>query len=92
MGTPDIFVLFGVVHCTMYNRGRPGRPFLGDVSGFCIFHLLKYFGERNVPDDFFLLFCPNLTPPFQRLVVAGGFGDASALASTEVITVPLEFY
>ena len=32
------------------------------------------------------------SPPFQRLVVAGGFGDSSALASTEVITVPLEFY
>ena len=87
MGTPDnlflILVLFWVV-----QEDETRSPFFGG-SGFFIY---LYFGGGNVPDDFFLLFCPNLTPPFQRLVVAGGFGDVSALASTEVITVPLEFY
>ena len=94
MGTPDnlILVLFWVVHCTMYKRMRPGRPFLGVVSGFCTYFSPIYILEgetyQMTPSSFFVL----ISPPFQRLVVIGGFGDASALASTEVITVPLEFY
>ena len=90
MGTPDnlflILVLFWVV-----QEDETRSPYFGGcfrVLYFSPTYFLKGETYQMTSSSFFVL----TSPPFQRLVVAGGFGDASALASTEVITVPLEFY
>ena len=78
-----------IVQCTI--GGDQVALFWGMFQGSVFFTYLNILVRemyQMTSSTFFAL----TSPPFQRLVVAGGFGDVSALASTEVITVPLEFY